>query len=222
MRWSEFGIENLDSSDVTFGIRSLNMDPVTISGIKSIEDYIGFLKNKCSVILDPEERKKMILDSIKDIEEKEWKGKYRTVIDGGLLQEVVNLVEYPNVLIGNFPDEYLYIPRDILIKAIQHHQRYFAVVDETGDVTTKFVLVQNGKKDQKGEIIKGNERVLKARLSDARFFYEEDKKSSFEKWQEKLKGVIFYSGLGSLFDKSERLGQLSIQIISDLNTGRAL
>ncbi len=213
-----FGIENLKSSDVTFSIRSLNKDPVTISGIKSIEDYIGFLKNKCNVILDPEERKKMILNSIKGIEEKEWKGKYRTIIDEGLLQEVVNLVEYPNVLIGNFPDEYLYIPRDILIKAIQHHQRYFAVVDESSGVTTKFVLVQNGKKDQKGEIVKGNERVLKARLSDARFFYEEDKKSSFEKWQEKLKGVIFYSGLGSLFAKSERLAQLSIMIISEFLT----
>jgi glycyl-tRNA synthetase beta chain len=122
----------------------------------------------------------------------------------------------PNVLVGTFPDEYLYIPKDILIKAIQHHQRYFAVIDSLGRVSTNFVVVQNGVKDESNAIARGNERVLRARLSDAKFFYEQDRKNSFEAWIEKLKGVIFYSQIGSLYDKEVRLGRICLKISESL------
>lgn len=211
-----FNIENLVSSNKTSGHRILNSKPVTISTTESIVSYIDLLQD-LDVVLDPQKRKQMILDGFNRLEKTEWNDNYKVVIDEGLLGEVVNLVEIPNVLAGNFPEEFLYIPREILIKAIQHHQRYFAVIDKAGNVTTKFIVIQNGVSDKKGEITRGNERVLRARLSDARFFYEEDKKSSFETWYKKLEGVIFYSKLGTLYEKSKRLEDICIFIAENLD-----
>jgi glycyl-tRNA synthetase beta chain len=212
-----FSIENLTSSNKTFGHRTLNAEPVIIGSTDDINSYIELLQG-FNVVLDTEKRKHMILAEIRKLEEGQWKNNFKVVLDEGLLGEVVNLVEIPNVLVGNFPKEFLYIPKEILIKAIQHHQRYFAVIDKAGNVTTRFIVIQNGISDKKGEITKGNERVLRARLSDARFFYEEDKKSSFEAWQEKLKGVIFYSRLGTLYEKSIRLENICIFIAEDLDS----
>ena len=185
-----FSIENLTSSNKTFGHRTLNAEPVIIGSTDDINSYIELLQG-FNVVLDSQKRRQLILTGIKKLEEGQWKNNFKVVLDEGLLGEVVNLVEIPNVLVGNFPKEFLYIPKEILIKAVQHHQRYFAVIDKAGNVTTRFIVIQNGISDKKGEITKGNERVLRARLSDARFFYEEDKKSSFEAWREKLEGVIF-------------------------------
>jgi glycyl-tRNA synthetase beta chain len=205
----QFRIENITSSNRTYGHRTLSPEPIIIpSPLENIEDYFEFLHQKCNVILNPSKRKDMILDSIKNLEENKWKAKFKVVVDDSLLDEVVNIIEIPNVLIGTFPDDYLYIPKEILIKAIQHHQRYFAVIDDSGTVATMFIVVQNGIEDKTGEIVKGNVRVLKARLNDAGFFYKEDRKNSFESWFDKLKGVIFYSGLGSLNDKSLRLQKI--------------
>jgi len=212
-----FSIENLASSNKTFGHRTLNAEPVIIGSTDDINSYIGLLQD-LNVVLDSEKRKQMILAGIKKLEEGQWKNNFKVVLDEGLLGEVVNLVEIPNVLVGNFPKEFLYIPKEILVKAIQHHQRYFATVDKEGNVTTRFIVIQNGISDKKGEITKGNERVLRARLSDARFFYEEDKKSSFESWNEKLKGVIFYSRLGTIYEKSLRLEDICIFIAAGLDS----
>jgi glycyl-tRNA synthetase beta chain len=214
-----FGIENLISSNATFGLRSLRPDPILI---KNTGDYQDKLEKDGLVILDSARRKNLIISFIEQLEKNEWKGKFKAILDEGLINEVVNLVEIPNVLVGDFPEEFLYIPRDILIKAIQYHQRYFAVLDSNGNVSTKFIVIQNGIEDKSGEIIKGNARVLKARLSDARYFYEEDKKYEFESWFEKLKGVIFYSGLGTLYDKGIRLGKISIFIADQLSEKNSL
>ena len=201
----DFGIENIRSSDHTFGLRNSGTGPIKIPPCNSIEDYCRFLEEKTKIILNSSKRRQLILDKISKIENDTWAGRCKVIIDEDLLAEVVNLVETPNVLVGTFPEQYLYLPKEILIKAIQHHQRYFAVIDSSGQVTKNFIVVQNGASDEKGEIARGNERVLRARLSDAKFFYEEDKKHSFNNWIEKLKGVIFYSGIGSLYDKSCRL-----------------
>ncbi|MCL5070589.1 MAG: glycine--tRNA ligase subunit beta [Actinobacteria bacterium] len=211
-----FSIENLASSNKTFGHRTLNGKP-TIIRSTDLNSYIELLQG-LNVVIDTEKRRQLILTGIKKLEESQWKNNFKAVLDEGLLGEVVNLAEIPNVLVGNFPREFLYIPREILIKAIQHHQRYFATVDKAGNVTTRFIVIQNGISDKKGEIIRGNERVLRARLSDARFFYEEDKKTSFETWHEKLKGVIFYSRLGTLYEKSKRLENICISIAEILNS----
>ena len=212
----DFKVENISSSNITFGHRALKNQPIKIPGQGSFKQYCDFLEQQAKVILEPQKRREIILDSMKELESNNWKGNYRIILDEGLLNEVVNLVEMPNVLVGTFPDEYLYIPKDVLIKAIQHHQRYFAVLKNDGRVSTNFIVVQNGAQDESGAIVKGNERVLKARLSDAKFFYEQDRKSSFEAWIEKLKGVIFYSQIGSLYDKEIRLGKICLKILESL------
>ena len=213
----KFNIEKLGSSDRTYGLRNLEKPEIKVRGFKNIEDCLDFFESEAKIILDQEKRKQKILNSIKNLEKEKWNYKYKVVIDEVLLEEVVNLVEIPGVLEGTFPEDYLYIPKEILIRAIQHHQRYFAVIDGKEKVTTSFITVQNGVEDLTGEIIKGNERVLKARLSDAKFFLEEDRKSSFKSWLEKLKGVVFYTGLGSLFDKSLRLEKICCEIINLLS-----
>ncbi len=208
----EFKIENVKSGNITFGHRTLNTLPIEIG---SADQYFQKLREG-KAMADQAVREKMIHDQIKNIEENIWNKKYKAVIDEKLLREVIDLVEIPNVLIGHFPDSFLYMPADILIEAIKYHQKYFPVVDSKGDITTNFLIVQNGIEDN-GDIKKGNERVLRARLSDASFFYEQDKKHDFPYWQEKLEGVIFYSGLGNMNEKQKRLGEISIYLAEKIN-----
>ena len=204
----KFRLANLNSSNITFGHRTLSPEPITV---KDSDSYFKLLRDKGKVIVDAKKRKQLILEQIRRIEEKVWKGNYRVVLNQDLIDDVVNLVEIPNVITGSFPEEFLYIPKELLIEAIQYHQRYFAVLDSSGSVSTRFIVVQNGIKDN-GEIKKGNERVLKARLSDAAFFYEEDKKHDFDYWIDKLKGVVFFSNLGSIYDKAVRIKKVSMYI----------
>jgi glycyl-tRNA synthetase beta chain len=204
----ELSIENVDSDRFTYGHRTLNTSPLKIEDAK---DYFDILEKNGNSIADPQRRSDMISDQIKKIEKEKWKGKYSSFVDEKLLEEVVDLVEIPNVLVGKFPTDFLYMPADILIEAIQYHQKYFPVLDDKGKVTTNFLIVQNGRSDN-GDIKKGNERVLKARLSDAAFFYEQDRKHDFSYWEKKLEGVIFYFGLGNMKDKQDRLNKISLYI----------
>src|SRR4030065_1531875 len=203
-----FKIINLTSGNVTFGHRTLSPGTITI---KNTGTYFKLLKDKGKVITDSAKRRELILKQINKLEEKLWKGRYTVILNEDLLKDVANLVEIPNTITGNFPREFLYMPKELLIEAIQYHQKYFAVLDNSGNVSTKFIIVQNGIKD-KGGIKKGNERVLKARLKDAAYFYEEDRKHDFSYWTEKLKEVIFFSSLGSMYDKALRLKKLSMYI----------
>lgn len=207
-------IESLKSGNLTFGRRTICPQSFTVDNADGLLDILG---QKGNVIIDSAKRREIILNGIRGIEERHKGSKIKTVINEDLLDEIINLVEFPNVLIGSFPEKFLSLPRDILIKAIEYHQRYFAVTSEKDEVLPEFVVVQNGISDKNGEIIKGNERVLKARLSDASFFYGEDRKHSWENWIDKLKGVIFYSKLGSIYDKELRLVKISQKIISELN-----
>ena len=207
-------IESLKSGNLTFGRRTICPQSFTVDNADGLLDILG---QKGNVIVDSAKRREIILNGIREIEERHKGSKIKTVINKDLLDEIINLVEFPNVLIGSFPEKFLSLPRDILIKAIEYHQRYFAVTSEKDEVLPEFVVVQNGISDKNGEIIKGNERVLKARLSDASFFYGEDRKHSWENWIDKLKGVIFYSKLGSMYDKELRLVKISQKIISELN-----
>jgi len=201
----KFNIENLVSSNITYGHRMISPEPITI---KNSNDYLEILSKKGRVMAVAGDRRRLILEQIKNLEEKIWKGKFKVIIDNDLLNDVVNMVEIPNVIAGSFPEEFLYIPKELLIESIQYHQKYFAVLDSSENISTNFIIIQNGIKDT-GEIRKGNERVLRARLSDAAYFYEVDKKHDFDFWTEKLKGVIFFSGLGSIYDKSVRLKKIT-------------
>jgi len=204
----DFNIANLNSTNITYGHRTISPDPIVI---KDSRKYFMIVEDKGKVIVDGSKRKELILSQIKNLEDKVWKGKLRVVLDKKLLEDVVNLVEIPNVITGSFPDRFLYIPKELLIEAIQHHQKYFAVLDSSGNVSNHFIIVQNGVRDE-GDVRKGNERVLKARLSDAAYFYEVDRKHDFAYWADKLKGVIFFSGLGSMYDKAVRLEKISVYI----------
>lgn len=207
-------IESLKSSNMTYGHRTLSPEPFVV---KTADEFLEVLEKKGNVITDAAKRKEIILKGIKKIEEEHKKDNIKVIINNDLLDEIINLVEIPNVLIGAFPEKFLSLPGDILIKAIEYHQRYLAVKNEKNEVLPEFIVVQNGISDSKGEIIKGNERVLKARLSDASFFYDEDRKHSWEDWIDKLKGVIFYSKLGSIYEKELRLTEICRKIISELN-----
>ncbi|MBN2073139.1 MAG: glycine--tRNA ligase subunit beta [Actinobacteria bacterium] len=201
----DFEIGTVRSSNITYGLRKLYPEPLIID---KAENYFSLLKKRGGVIASPGERRSLILEAFSSLENERWKGKYHVVADHELMDDVVNLVENPHIIAGRFPEQFLYIPKDILIEAIQYHQKYFAVISENGDVTTDFIIVANGIRDE-DKVRRGNERVLRARLSDASFFLEEDRKCSFSGWRKKLDGVIFYSGIGTMGDKQKRLEKLT-------------
>ena len=175
--------------------------------INKIEDYEQLLKNH-NVILDRNKRLDKIINDTSYLLDKE---KLKLVKDKPLLEEVVGLVEYPNVLIGSISKKFMDLPREVLSTAMRVHQKYFSITDKENNLEAKFIFVSNSIKDKKRDfrVIEGNERVLKARLSDASYFFENDISNTFENWNKKLKNVLFYEGLGSLHDKTIRMANIS-------------
>ncbi|MBP2098990.1 glycine--tRNA ligase subunit beta [Enterococcus rivorum] len=161
------------------------------------------------VIVDPLERKKMIVDQANVFAaEKNW-----TIdLDEKLLEEVNNLVEYPTAFVGDFDEKYLSVPEEILITSMKEHQRYFAIHNEQGMLMPHFIAVRNGDSVHIENVKKGNEKVLIARLEDAEFFYSEDKKLSLEDCVDKLKNVTFHEKIGTIYEKMQRVGLIG-QII---------
>lgn len=133
----------------------------------------------------------------------------RAVIDDALLDEVTGLTEWPTAIVGNFPEKFLSIPKEILVSAMQDHQRYFPVVNGSGNLLPHFVTISNIESRNVQQVIAGNERVLRARLSDAAFFWQTDRKTPLSARSEKLKHIIFQKKLGTLFDKSQRVALLA-------------
>ena len=183
--------------------------------IKSYSEYKKFLKDN-KIIFDHNER--MVI--IKNKFEKICKSKnFKKIIDFNLLEEVVNITEDPNILLIDFNKDYLKIPSDIIISTLQKHQKYFPLFDNQNRLTNFFLVVSN--KIDKNNIIKyGNKRVVEARLSDAKFFWDKDKSKNLIKQIGKLKHIIFYEKLGSIYDKTQRLRKLSSLISDDLNTNK--
>ncbi len=199
---------NVRSSNHTFGHRFLagkGTKPGQEIEVKGFEDYCVALKEAC-VIVDPAERKEIIEKGLKEAAD-EVKG----VIfpDPALVEEVVNLVEYPVVVRGTFDKEFLALPDEIVITAMREHQRYFSITDKKGKLLNFFVTVANIAAIDPDVVINGNERVLRARLNDAKFFYEQDLKVKLDDWVERLKGVVFQAKLGTSFEKVERFTRLA-------------
>lgn len=192
----QFEIEGIKTSLKTFGHRFFGEKEFEI---KSIEDYFNKLK-KNNVIVDIEKRKEAILNEIKL---KTSKVGEKVLIEEDLLNEVANLIEHPYPITGTFNAEFLEVPQEVLIITMQAHQRYFPILDEKGKLMPKFVLIRNGIDDSK-EVQKGNEKVLSARLSDARFFYYEDLKKNIDFFNNGLKNVVFQNKLGTIYAKVER------------------
>src|SRR6185369_15039946 len=139
--------------------------------------------------------------------------------DEALLDEVTYLCEYPSTVHGTFPADFLKVPKEVLITSMRSHQRYFSVLDKEGKLLNCFITINNTLTEDPSVVVKGNERVLRARLSDARFFFEEDQKVKLDERVEALKKVVYQQKLGTSFEKMERFKALAEDLAWQLNPG---
>lgn len=176
--------------------------------IKTADSYVEDLRSE-KVIVDAKERKDMIRSQIKDLAEK---NNWDIVVEPGLLEEVNNLVELPTVFAGSFDEKYLELPTEVLITSMRDHQRFFYVTDKDGKLLPNFVSVRNGNKDYLDNVIAGNEKVLTARLEDAKFFYEEDQKHDIAYFVDRLKKVMFHDKIGTIYEKMGRVNLIAMNL----------
>lgn len=167
------------------------------------------------VMVDQDERRALILQQIKDLAAQNGG---EAEINEDLLEEVNYLVEWPTALCGKFEEKFLSLPKECIITPMREHQRYFPVLDEDENLLNKFITVRNGGSEHLDIVTHGNERVLRARLSDAEFFFNEDRAIKLEDRLEKLKTVSFQEGLGNMYDKSERLVKMAEMLRFAINT----
>jgi glycyl-tRNA synthetase beta chain len=173
-----------------------------------VRDFTHYLE-ECErhfVIVDQERRKEIIRKETHRVA-KTTGG--HLLPDEALLDEITYLVEYPSAVIGTIPSEFLVVPKEVLITSMRSHQRYFSVVDESGTLLPYFITVPNTLAEDPSVVVKGNERVLRARLSDARFFFDEDRKVRLETRVESLKSVVYQQKLGTSYEKMERFKTLA-------------
>ena len=201
-----FKYHHLQSSNSTFIDKDFEDKTKIFNNFKIYTDY--FKKSK--VIIDQNKRKKLIETQLTKISKKK---NLIVEINNKLLDEVTNLVNKPNILVCKFDEKFLQIPKEILITTMQFHQKYFHTFDSNRNITTNFLVVANNK-DNKGFIKSGNERVIEARLNDAQFFWEKNKSNNLVKQISKLKSINYFKGLGTYFDKAQRMRKLGA-IISD-------
>ena len=201
-----FKFYHLESSNFTFVDKEFEDKKKIFKNFSSYNDYF----NKRGIIIDQNYRKKLIEKQLQKISERK---NVNLEINVKLLNEVVDLVDQPHILSCKFDKKFLEIPEEILIITMQHHQKYFHTFDQKGNITNEFFVVANVK-DNKGFIKIGNERVVDARLSDASFFWEKNKSQNLIKQISKLKSINYFEGLGSYFDKVQRMRKLGA-LISD-------
>ncbi len=205
-----FTFGNIESGSVSHGHRFMANTPFPV------RDF-GHYWSECErhfVIPDPARRKEIIRRETHRVA-KACGG--HLLPDEELLDEVSYLVEYPSAVHGTFDQNFLAVPKEVLITSMRSHQRYFSVIDEKGKLLPVFITIPNTLAEDPSVVVKGNERVLRARLSDARFFFEEDKKVPLEKRVEALKSVVYQQKLGTSFEKMERFRQLAKLLAADLN-----
>jgi glycyl-tRNA synthetase beta chain len=197
-----FTMENIKSDRYTFGHRFLSPGKITIN---HPDEYLDKLRD-FYVWADIKERKQGVEHQITQQAEN-CQGK--VLFDPELVDIVVNLIEYPAPVTGTFENKYLKLPPQILITAMREHQKYFAIIDKNENLMPFFIAVNNTQAKDMNLVAKGHERVLRARLADAEFFYESDLKVSAESRINKLKGVLFQARLGSMYEKMERITELA-------------
>lgn len=192
-----FKILNVNSNRISAGHRFLGKSV----SLNNASEYPEKLLSQM-VVVDVTKRKNMIREQIDSLAQKnQWK----IVVDEDLLEEVNNLVEYPTVFAGTFSKKYLSLPDEVLITSMKDHQRFFYVLDNAGQMLPKFVSVRNGDKEYLDNVIAGNEKVLTARLEDAKFFYEEDQQTPIKDDVERLKDVMFHDKIGTVYEKMQRV-----------------
>jgi len=199
-----FDILDVSTGRTTYGHRFLG----GASSLENADMYEEKLQEQF-VIANRFKRQAMISQQIQEIANKyQW----QIDVDEDLLEEVNNLVEYPTAFVGDFAEKYLRLPDEVLITSMKEHQRYFDVKSQDGKLLPHFISVRNGNQNKIDNVVKGNEKVLVARLEDAEFFYNEDQKLSIEECVDKLKNVTFHEKIGSMYEKMQRV-QLAAKII---------
>jgi len=230
MRWSDFSLNwgrplksilaIFDRKKLTFNFHHLTSSNSTFIDKEfeekkkifiDFKDYNNFFK-KLNIIIDHNQRKNIIEKKLNEISKK----KNILIEDNSkLLDEVVDLTDQPNVILCEFDRKFLNIPKEILMITMQHHQKYFPTFDKKGNITNEFLVVTN-KHDKSGLIKLGNERVVEARLSDAEFFWQKDKSQNLVKRVSSLKSMNYFKGLGTYFDKVQRMRKLGGMLSDEL------
>ena len=203
-----------ESSNFTMGHRVLAPGKHTVDTAANLLDVI----RAAYVIPTQAERERIIREGVAAIEAETG---FTADLPAKTLLEVVNLSEYPQPLVSTFDEEFLQVPEEIIVDAMLMHQRYFPLYDAAGKLTNKFIIVSNGNPECAATIIDGNERVVRARLDDAKFFYEEDLKHPLESYIEKLDKVVFQESLGTVRQKAVRLEKLACALSADAQLSAA-
>ena len=203
-----------ESSNFTMGHRVLAPGKHTVDTAANLLDVI----RAAYVIPTQAERERIIREGVAAIEAETG---FTADLPAKTLLEVVNLSEYPQPLVSTFDEDFLQVPEEIIVDAMLMHQRYFPLYDAAGKLTNKFIIVSNGNPECAATIIDGNERVVRARLDDAKFFYEEDLKRPLESYIEKLDKVVFQESLGTVRQKAERLEKLACALSADAQLSAA-
>jgi glycyl-tRNA synthetase beta chain len=202
-----FAVDGIAAGDETRGHRFLAPEPFKV---RRLDDYMAKLE-KAKVVLDPQRRQEIILADAKNLA---FAQGYELLEDAGLLAEVAGLVEWPVVLIGAFDEAFLAIPPEVIRATIRNNQKCFVLRDpKTARLASKFILISNMEAEDGGKAIAaGNERVIRARLSDAKFFYETDLKTRLEDRLEKFKHIVFHEKLGTQWERIERIERLAAEL----------
>ncbi|MCX7966033.1 MAG: glycine--tRNA ligase subunit beta [Syntrophorhabdaceae bacterium] len=206
----KFEIAGVKSSNFTWCHRFLSKNPVEI---KNPHEYRDRLR-KHYIIIDESERMDIIEKGIDDIEKRTNGIAYR---EPELLKEILYITEYPYPLLGTFDESFLKIPKEVLINVMKSHQKYIPLKNHNGNLIPYFIFFANTVPKEDANVIKGNEKVLKARLADASFFFEEDTKTNLEELYNKLSSIIFHVKLGTLKQKVDRITEIGLYISDILN-----
>lgn len=204
----DFTFAGLVAGRTTYGHRFLAPGPFEVADADSLIDVV----RSASVIPSEAEREQVIREGVAKAEAETG---FTAVLHPKTLVEVINLAEYPTVLVGTFDEEFLKVPEEIIVDAMLVHQRYFPLYDKDGKLTNRFIVVSNGDPACAETIVDGNERVVRARLYDAKFFYDEDLKQPLESYVDHLGEVVFQEKLGTMLDKTNRIQRLADHLAED-------
>ena len=204
----DFTFAGLVAGRTTYGHRFLAPGPFEVADADSLVDVV----RSASVIPSEAEREQVIREGVAKAEAETG---FTAVLHPKTLVEVINLAEYPTVLVGTFDEEFLKVPEEIIVDAMLVHQRYFPLYDKDGKLTNRYIVVSNGDPACAETIVDGNERVVRARLYDAKFFYDEDLKQPLESYVDHLGEVVFQEKLGTMLDKTNRIQRLADHLAED-------
>ncbi len=208
----DFDAEGIEVGNITKGHRTLGSDKIEIDKISEYEEKL----KENYVILRGKDRRDIILKGLNSLSSQVG-GEYMK--DEDLLDEVVNIVEYPTVLVGEIDSAYLELPREVITTPMKDHQRYFPILDDKKKLLPYFCLVRNGDDYESQNVIEGNKKVLVARLEDAKFFYDIDAANNLDSYVKDLDNLVFFEGLGDMGQKTKRLVDLSLRYQKELNLG---